>query len=37
MRELGSEAFAEYIEKMDAERRRLEEKLSGRAMQGKKK
>lgn len=37
MRELGSEAFAEYIEKRDAERRRLEEKLSGRAMQGKKK
>ena len=37
MRELGSEAFAEYIEKMDAESRRLEEKLSGRAMQGKKK
>ena len=37
MRELRSEAFAEYIEKMDAEGGRLEEKLSGRAMQGKKK
>ena len=33
MRELGAEAFADYIEKMDAERKMLEEKLSGRAMQ----
>ncbi len=37
MRELGAEAFADYIEKMDAERKMLEEKLSGRAVQGKKK
>ena len=37
MRELGAEAFAEYIEKMDVEKKKLEEKLSGRAMQGKKK
>ena len=37
MRELGGEAFAEYIEKMDVEKRKLEEKLAGRAMQGKKK
>ena len=37
MRELGAEAFEDYIEKMDAEWRMLEEKLSGRAMQGKKK
>ena len=28
MRELGAEAFAEYIEKMDAEKRKLEAKLS---------
>ncbi len=35
MKELGSEAFAEYIGKMDAEKRILEEKLSGRAVQGK--
>ena len=37
MRELGAETFAEYIEKMDVEKKKLEEKLSGRAMQGKKK
>ena len=37
MRELGAEAFAEYIEKMAVEKKKLEEKLSGRAMQGKKK
>ena len=36
MRELGAEAFADYIEKMDAERKMLEEKLSGRAVQRKK-
>ena len=36
MRELGAEAFADYIEKMDAERKMLKEKLSGRAVQRKK-
>jgi len=36
MKELGVEAFAEYIGKMDAEKRMLEEKLSGRAVQRKK-
>ena len=35
MKELGGEAFAEYIGKMDAEKRMLEEKLSGRAVQRK--
>lgn len=36
MKELGGEAFAEYIGKMDAEKRMLDEKLSGRAVQRKK-
>ena len=36
MRGLGGEAFAEYIEKMNAEKRMLEAKLSGRTMQKKK-
>ncbi len=33
MRELGDEAFAEYIEKMDVEKRKLEGKISGGAVQ----
>lgn len=35
MRELGAEAFEEYIGKMETEKKKLEEKLSGRAGQRK--